>query len=225
VTEAVPDLEPFSGVLRRATSEVHERAHHSTYMDALLGGRLDLDDYATLVVQYWHIYGAIEDGADTLAGDAVVGAFAVDGLRRRPGIAADLAALRGPGWADDLSPLPATAAYAERVREVAATWPGGWVAHHYTRYLGDLAGGQAVRGLLRRTYGVVDDGARFYEFSALGPVPRFRTYYRSLLDAAPWDEVERARIAEEAQRAFELNIAMLAELADTVAPERLARPA
>ncbi len=225
MTDAVPDLEPFSGVLRRATFQVHERAHHSTYMDALLGGRLDLADYATLVIQYWHVYGAIEDGADRLADDPVVGAFAIDGLRRRPGIAADLAFLRGPDWADDLSALPATEAYAERVRALAATWPGGWVAHHYTRYLGDLAGGQAVRGLLRRTYGVVGEGARFYDFASLGPVPRFRSHYRGLLDAAPWDEVERARIAEEAQEAFELNIAMLAELAGTVAPDRLVRPA
>ncbi|GLZ47464.1 biliverdin-producing heme oxygenase [Actinomycetospora sp. NBRC 106375] len=214
--------QPFSQLLRRSTAAAHERAHHSTYMDALLGGRLALDDYATLVVQYWHVYGALEDGADRLADDPVVGGFAVDALRRREAIAADLAALRGPGWADDLPPLPATARYASRIRAMVDEWPGGWVAHHYTRYLGDLAGGQAVRGLLRRTYGVTGDGARFYDFGALGPVPPFRTRYRALLDTAAWDDVERARIADEACHAFELNIAMLADLAGTVPPENLA---
>jgi heme oxygenase len=191
-------------------------------MDALLGGRLALDDYATLVVQYWHVYSELEDGADRLAGDPVVGGFAVDALRRRDAIAADLAFLRGEDWADDLDPLPATAAYAARIRETARRWPGGWVAHHYTRYLGDLAGGQAVRGLLRRTYDVTGDGARFYDFTGLGPVPPFRTRYRALLDAAAWDDVVRARIADEACHAFELNIAMLADLAGTVPPEHLA---
>lgn len=225
MTDAVPYAEPFSAALRRATLEVHERANHSTYMDALLGARLDLVDYAGLVTQYWHVYGAIEDGADRLAADPVAGPFVVEALRRRPAIAADLAFLRGPDWADDLDPLPATAAYAARVREVAADWPAGWVAHHYTRYLGDIAGGQAVRGLLRRSYGVVDDGARFYDFASLGPAKRFRDHYRSLLDAAPWDATERARFVEESQHAFELNIAMLAELADTVPDDRLARPA
>jgi heme oxygenase len=194
-------------------------------MDALLGGRLALDDYATLVVQYWHIYSALEDGADRLGDDPVVGGFAVDALRRRDAIAADLAFLRGAGRPDDLEPLPTTVAYAARIRETVDAWPGGWVAHHYTRYLGDLAGGQAVRGLLRRTYGVTGDGARFYDFAALGPVPPFRTRYRALLDAAglvDWDDVERARIADEACHAFELNIAVLAELAGTVPPEHLA---
>jgi heme oxygenase (biliverdin-producing, ferredoxin) len=217
----VSEHQPFSQVLRRATAAAHERAHHSTYMDALLGGRLALDDYATLVVQYWYVYGALEDGADRLGADPVVGAFAVDALRRREAIAADLAFLRGPGWADDVAALPATTAYVERIRETVEEWPAGWVAHHYTRYLGDLAGGQAVRGLLRRTYGVTGDGARFYDFAALGPVPRFRAQYRGLLDAAAWDDVERARVADEACRAFDLNIAMLAELAGTVPPEHL----
>lgn len=214
--------QPFSQVLRRVTAAAHVRAHHSTYMDALLGGRLALDDYATLVVQYWHVYSALEDGADRLAAHPVVGDFAVDALRRRDAIAADLGVLRGPGWADDVAPLPATAAYADRIRAAVDRWPGGWVAHHYTRYLGDLAGGQAVRGLLRHAYGVTGDGARFYDFAALGPVPRFRTRYRALLDTAGWDDVERARIADEACHAFELNIAMLAELAGTVPPEHLA---
>ena len=78
---------------------------------------------------------------------------------------------------------------------VTDEWPGGWVAHHYTRYLGDLAGGQAVRGLLERTYGVTGNGARFYDVAALGPVPRFRTHYRALLDAVTTGDAEWARAA------------------------------
>jgi heme oxygenase len=53
-------------------------------------------------------------------------------------------------------------------------------------------------------------------------VPAFRAHYRALLDAAGWDDVERARIADEACRAFGLNIAMLDDLAGTVPPEHLA---
>lgn len=219
---SVSEQQPFSQSLRRATAAAHDRAHHSRYMDALFGGRLALTDYGTLVVQYWHIYAALEDGADRLADHPVVGGFAVDALRRRDAIAADLAFLRGPDWADELHPLASTAAYAARIRETVEAWPGGWVAHHYTRYLGDIAGGQAVRVLLERHYGVTGDGARFYDFAALGPVPPFRTHYRALLDAAAWDDVERARIADEACHAFELNITMLRELADTVPPEHLA---
>jgi heme oxygenase len=87
------------------------------------------------------------------------------------------------------------------------------VAHHYTRYLGDLAGGQVVGKVLERTYGVTGPGALFYDFSALGSPSRFRARYRALLDAAPWDDIEQRRVADEAVRAFELNIAVFEELA------------
>ena len=215
------ELEPFHKTLRRATFEIHEQARESIYMDALFGERLDLAHYATLVAQYRHIYAALEDGADRLADHPVVGGFAVDELRRMPAIEADLAFL---GHADP-TPLPATAAYAARIRECVETWPAGWVAHHYTRYLGDIAGGQAVGTLLRRHYGLTGDGNRFYDFTDLGPAVPFRARYRALLDGAGWDAAERDRVVEESRHAFGLNVAMFAELADTVPQERLARPA
>ena len=190
---------------------VHERAHHSAYMTALLDGRLPLADYTLLAEQYVAIYGALEAAADALADDPVAGPFVIDGLRRLPALHADLDAL-GCGVPRI---LPATHAYVERLRTAAGD-PQLFVAHHYTRYLGDLAGGQVVGKLLGRSYGITGAGALFYDFKALGSPSVFRARYRALLDAAPWDEVARARIVAEALHAFELNIAVFEELADEV---------
>ncbi|GAB2956916.1 biliverdin-producing heme oxygenase [Amycolatopsis acidiphila] len=206
---------PFSTMLRESTRDVHERAHRSAFMDALFDGRLPLRAYARLAAQYHFIYQAIEEASDALACHPVGGAFVFDELRRGPALAADLAFLVGEDWAERVTPVPATEDYVRRIRTVAADWPGGYVAHHYTRYLGDLAGGQAVRGLLKRTYGVEGPGALFYHFD-LGNVPAFRKRYRALLDEAPWDEAERRRIVTETLVAFELNVALLADLADEV---------
>jgi heme oxygenase len=81
-----------------------------------------------------------------------------------------------------------------------------------------VAGGQAVAALLPRRYGVTGGGTAFYDFSALGPVPRFRAHYRALLDAAPWDEDERARVVDEVAQAYELNIAMFHDLWERAEP-------
>lgn len=107
--------------------------------------------------------------------------------------------------------------YVRRMREVAFEWPGGYVAHHYTRYLGDLAGGQVVGSLLRRRYGISGAGARFYDFSRVGNPHAFRKRYRHLLDNAGWDAGERRRIVDETLLAFELNISVLTELAAATA--------
>jgi heme oxygenase len=210
---------PISGTLsaelRQATSEVHEQAHHSVYMGALLDGRLPLDAYTLLAEQYGAIYTALEAASDAMAGHPVGGPFVIDELRRLPALHDDLDAL-GSGVPRI---LPSTTRYVERLH-TAATDPERFVAHHYTRYLGDLAGGQVVGRLLQRTYGLSGGGVRFYDFSALGAPPRFRTRYRALLDAAPWDAAARSRVVAEAVHAFRLNIDMLSEMAEEAGLEQ-----
>jgi len=206
------DTRPFSATLRASTLVVHEKANHSTYMDALLGGELTQHGYTQLAIQYYFIYGAIEAVSDRMAGDPIGGEFVFDELRRLPNLERDLAHLVGPDWRSTISPLASTAAYTERIRE-ASGWAGGYVAHHYTRYLGDIAGGQVIRRLLEKNYDVAEAGSLFYHFDEIGSAPKFRDRYRAKLDMAPWDEDERARVVEETLVAFECNVAVFDELA------------
>ncbi|MFP5020264.1 biliverdin-producing heme oxygenase [Pseudonocardia phyllosphaerae] len=210
---------PISGTLsadlRTATREVHERAHHSVYMSALVDGSLPLDAYTLLAEQYSAIYTALEAASDAMAGDPLGGRFVIDELRRVPALHDDLDAL-GSGVPRI---LPATDRYVARLRTAAAD-PERYLAHHYVRYLGDLAGGQVLCRQLNSTYDLSDGGARFYDFTALGPVPPFRARYRELIDTAPWAPGARERIIDEAVHAFELNIAVLDEMATEVGLEQ-----
>ncbi|WP_410636943.1 heme oxygenase (biliverdin-producing) [Amycolatopsis sp. lyj-346] len=206
------DARPFSATLRASTLEVHDRANYSTYMRALLGGELKQDGYTQLAIQYYFVYSAIEAASDAMAGDPVGGEFVFDELRRLPLLERDLAHLVGPDWRATISPLASTEAYVARVRE-ASTWAGGYVAHHYTRYLGDIAGGQVIRRTLEKNYDVAEAGALFYHFDGIGSAPRFRDRYRAKLDTAPWDDTERARVIDETLVAFECNVAVFDELA------------
>ncbi|MEJ3657220.1 biliverdin-producing heme oxygenase [Actinomycetes bacterium KLBMP 9759] len=203
---------PFSQFLRTATSEVHDRAHGSAYMTELLAGRLRVDEYALLAAQLYFVYSALEAAGDALADDPVARPFVIDELRRVPGLVADLEFLVGSDWESRIEALPATRRYTARLREVAQSWPGGYVAHHYTRYLGDLAGGQVVRSVLQRSYGISGAGSLFYDFAHVGNPAAFRRRYRAALDSAPFDAQERERVRDETLRAFEYNIAVLEEL-------------
>lgn len=204
---------PFSTTLRASTRTVHERANHSAYMNALLGNELTLAGYTQLAIQYYFIYQAIEQVSDTMAGDGTGREFVFDELRRLPKLETDMAFLVGPDWRETIRPLAATESYVRRIHE-ASVWAGGYVAHHYTRYLGDIAGGQAIRRLLATNYGVIDEGALFYRFDEIGSAPAFRDRYRAKLDAAPWNETDRTRVVDETLIAFECNVAVFAELAD-----------
>ena len=223
-TIAELDARPFSRVLRESTRTVHEKANHSAYMDALLGGRLRLDAYARLAAQYYFVYRTIEEVGDAMAADGVGGRFVFDELRRLPSLRRDLAFLVGDDWEATIEPLPATTAYTDRIRAAADGWSGGYVAHHYTRYLGDIAGGQVIRRKLEETYGVHGPGTLFYHFDRIDSAPAFRDRYRALLDDAPWDRGERERIVAETLVAFECNVAVFAELTEVIG-ERAGRPA
>lgn len=206
----------FSETLRAATMPAHEVANHSPFITALLGGELSVDAFAALSGQLYFVYSTIEEAAEAMRVDPVGGKFVFDELTRRPALRTDMAHYFGPGWESEVSPLPATQAYCDRIREVAFTWPGGFVAHHYTRYLGDIAGGQAIRHKLRNLHGVTGPGSLFYVFDRVTSPPRFRDNYRELLNTAPWDAQERKQVIMESIRAFELNVGVFGALAENM---------
>ncbi|WP_409236013.1 heme oxygenase (biliverdin-producing) [Streptomyces sp. PA5.6] len=212
-------LTPFSTVIRTASHEEHTEAETSSFMSDLLGGGLGVDAYTRYTEQLWFVYRALEDGAEALREDPVAGPFIRPELARVGELERDLAHLRGADWRTGLAPLPATEAYAARVAECARTWPGGYVAHHYTRYLGDLSGGQIIRGRAERTWGFdrKGDGVRFYVFEGISNPAAFKRSYRELLDgidAVVADELERKRMVDECKFAFALNTAVFRELGD-----------
>ncbi|MGW0816802.1 biliverdin-producing heme oxygenase [Streptomyces viridiviolaceus] len=209
-------MDSFSTVIRTASHEQHVNANTSTFMSDLLGGRLGVDAYARYTEQLWFVYEALEAAAGRLASDPVAGPFIRPELMRLPSLERDLAHLRGPAWRASLSALPTTRAYADRVRECAGRWPAGYVAHHYTRYLGDLSGGQVLRDKAERTWGFAKkgDGVRFYVFEQIPNPAAFKREYRDLLDGIRADDLEKQRVVSECKRAFALNIALLQELGE-----------
>ncbi|SHF09339.1 biliverdin-producing heme oxygenase [Streptoalloteichus hindustanus] len=203
----------FAARLRAAGRERHDHARGRGFVDALVRGRLRLEGYVTLLAQHFHIYAALEEAAERMRADPVAGRFVFDELARVPALRADLRFLLGDRWPERIPASRATADYCAHLREVCFDWPGGFVAHHYIRYLGDLSGGQVVRAAVRRAYDLPDDlGAGFYAFPGVPNPQRFKDAYRELLDTAPWDEAERRRITEETLVAYDHNTRVLDEL-------------
>ncbi len=88
------------------------------------------------------------------------------------------------------------------------------MAHHYTRYLGDLSGGQAIGKILDRTFGLDGAGLSFYEFP-MRPKP-YKDAYRARLDGLDLDAEQIDRAVDEVKIAFNLNQALFNELAENL---------
>ncbi|MGG7452605.1 heme oxygenase (biliverdin-producing) [Plantibacter sp. MPB07] len=204
---------PFSQALRERTSSGHSSSEGADFMSDLMTGKGSKEDYIALVAQHFFIYEALEAAADRMRADAVAAPFISDKLTRLPAIVQDLEFLIGPDWREQITPLPTTARYVARINEVGAVWPGGFVAHHYTRYLGDLSGGQIIRTLMQRQFGFDTNGVGFYLFGDIAKPREFKDTYREQLDAVPWDDEEQARVIDEVMVAYRFNTDLFRDLA------------
>ncbi|MGO3885440.1 MAG: heme oxygenase (biliverdin-producing) [Mycetocola sp.] len=213
---------PFSEALRTRTRASHSSSEGAGFMDDLMSGKGTREDYIAMVAQHYFIYEAIESATERMRRDPIAASFISDALTRLPAIEADLEFLLGADWKQQISPLPTTVDYVKRINEVGATWAGGFVAHHYTRYLGDLSGGQIIRTLMQRQFGFETNGVGFYLFADIAKPKVFKDTYRQQLDDAPWDEDEKSRVIDEVIRAYAYNTELFADLSRAKAAAQVA---
>ncbi|KQZ85549.1 heme oxygenase [Microbacterium sp. Root166] len=208
---------PFSAALRDRSSRAHSSSEHAGFMADLMTGEGTREDYVALVAQHWFIYEALERTAGQMRNDPVASVFISDKLTRLPALEADLDFLVGADWRKSIAPLPTTRRYVDRINEVGATWAGGFVAHHYTRYLGDLSGGKFIGRLMSRRFGFETNGIGFYLFDDIADPKAFKEVYREQLDAAPWDAAEQERVIDEVLLAYSFNTQLFDDLAEAKA--------
>jgi heme oxygenase len=209
-------ITPFSETLKNATWADHESAEGESYLAELMGGRLSEHDYGEMVAQHYFAYIALDGVSRQLADHPVAGRFVFPELYRERALERDLATIYGPSWRSRIVPSKATRTLVARIHQMA-DWPSGYIAHHYTRYLGDLSGGQFIRMELQKIYGYgTGGGVDFYIFDGLGSLPRFKNEYRARLDELELDDRERQRMIREVKLAYQLNTEVLAELLHVV---------
>ena len=205
---------PFSQALRERTWSGHSDSEGAGFMTDLMKGAGTREDYIALVAQHYFIYEALESAEAVFAADAVVAQFATPRLTRLPALEADLEYLLGADWRERIAPLPTTVAYVDRIRRVATErWSGGFVAHHYTRYLGDLSGGQFISRVMQRRFGFESNGVGFYLFDEIADPQEFKQTYRDELDRVEWDAAERERVIDEVLLAYRFNTELFDDLA------------
>ena len=206
---AAPDDDgTFSSAIRAATWGDHGDRERATVMEDTMQMRASIEDYTELVAQHYFMYQALEEASKQLAADPRYAALHPAALVREQNIADDLQLLLGDDWLGKIEAVEATASSADRIREIAAEgWIPGIVAHHYTRYLGDLSGGQMIAKRMKKQHGFDRTGIAFYDFTELGSIAEFKKIYREALDllGEGLDEAERQRMIDEVRLAYRFN--------------------
>jgi len=212
ISETNPRLEGLAFDLDDGTRRSHSVAQNSSFVSGFFRGLSTREAYSKLLTSLYFVYTAMEDTFDSTSDD-MVKKMDNSELRRVEALSVDMEYFYGAGWEKVITPSRAAKKYADRVLEVGRDQPKLLIAHQYTRYLGDLFGGQMMGGMATRSLNLEDgNGVAFYTFDDINSPKDFITTWYQKLNELDLTAKERQEIVDEANYVFELNIEILEEL-------------
>jgi heme oxygenase (biliverdin-producing, ferredoxin) len=198
--------------LREGTKKSHSMAENTGFIACFLKGTVEKNSYRKLVSNLYFVYSAMEEEMAKHQHHPVLSKLFFPELDRKQSLEQDLAYYFGSNWKDQVAPSAATQQYVARIHEVADRNPELLVAHLYTRYMGDLSGGQILKKIAQNAMNLTDGGLAFYEFDRIEDEKSFKANYRKMMDELPIDEAQADLIVDEANDAFGKNMVMFKEL-------------
>ncbi|MGC9502840.1 heme oxygenase (biliverdin-producing) [Baaleninema sp.] len=210
----------LASLLREGTKHSHTAAENTAFMKCFLKGIVEREPFRKLLANLYLVYSTLEEEIQNHLDNPAVKGIYFPELNRTQKLEEDLAYYYGDNWREQIVPVEAGKVYVDRIREVAQTQPELLVAHAYTRYMGDLSGGQSLRTIARSALDLPEDkGTGLHEFDAIAtPEARraFKFRYRDTLNALPVSDDIAHRMVDEANLAFELNRNVMHDLEDEV---------
>ncbi|PPT11336.1 Heme oxygenase [Geitlerinema sp. FC II] len=188
-------------------------AENVGFIKCFLKGTVEKSSYRKLVANFYFVYSAMEEEMERHRNHPILSNVYYPQLNRKSSLEQDLSFYFGSDWRETVAPSEAGQAYVDRIRQVSNEEPELLLAHCYTRYLGDLSGGQILKKIAQQSMGLQDgQGTAFYDFQDIPDEKAFKNEYRQAMNDLPIDEATADRIVDEANDAFKLNMAMFEEL-------------
>ncbi|KAK5884987.1 hypothetical protein CesoFtcFv8_018747 [Champsocephalus esox] len=207
--------EDLSELLAAGTKEVHEKAENTQFVKDFLKGRIRKELFKLGAVALYYTYTAMEEEIERNKDHPhFAPLYFPTELHRREALARDLEYFYGPDWQSEVSCSPAAQRYVDRIHEVGQEDPVLLVSHAYTRYMGDLSGGQVLKKVAQRAMKLppTGEGLEFYTFDGIHSAKEFKQLYRSRMNVLVLDGDIKKRLVAEAVKAFQFNMEVFDEL-------------
>nr|ARW63745.1 Heme oxygenase [Chondria sp. (in: red algae)] len=199
--------------LREGTTKSHSMAENVSFVKSFLGGVVDKKSYRKLLGNLFFIYSAIEEEIEINKHHEVIKFIYYPQLYRRKSLMRDLEYYYGDNWLQLIKPSIATQVYVDRIHKISYNSPELLIAHSYTRYIGDLSGGQILKKIAKSAMQLPDNlGSSFYDFELIQDENMFKNQYRNSLNNIPLNQSQIDQIISEANIAFNLNMKIFQEL-------------
>lgn len=209
-------MSDFAKELKEGTKKSHSAAENTKFVASFLRGVLDPEEYRKLIGNFYFVYSAMEEEMRLFADmkhRSLNKIYFPKELDRTPALEQDLRYYYGPIWRSHIEQSEACKTYVHRIKSLGQEDPLLLLAHHYTRYIGDLSGGQILKGIAQNALNPPKgEGLHFYDFPNIKDAKEFKNLYRSRLNELNLDVSKRNALITEANYAFRLNMYLFDEL-------------
>ncbi|KAJ4923149.1 hypothetical protein JOQ06_016489 [Pogonophryne albipinna] len=136
----------LSAMLAEGTKDSHDKAENCQFVKDFLRGRIKRELFKRGTAALYFVYAAMEEEIEKNEDHPHIAPIYFPAeLHRREALAQDLEYFYGEDWESQISLSAGTKPYVDRIHEVGQRDPVLLVAHSYTRYMGDLSGGQILK--------------------------------------------------------------------------------
>lgn len=199
--------------LRSGTQHSHAATENIGFMKCFVKGVVDRNCFAKFLSNLYFVYSELEAALENNKNHPCVGILYFPELNRKANLEKDLEFYYGSDWQNQIASSAAAQNYIFRIHEVAEKEPELLIGHAYTRYMGDLSGGQMLQKVVQSTLNLVGyQGTSFYNFEQIPDKKAFKNKYREALDKVPVDDKTADIIVAEANNSFSFNMQMAKEL-------------
>ena len=205
----------LAGQLREGTKKSHTMAENTGFVACFLKGVVEKTSYRKLISDLYFVYQAMEEEIERLVLEdhPVIKPIGFKELFRKKTLENDLNFYYGDNWKDEIKISNSAQSYVDRIRLVAKESPELLVGHHYTRYIGDLSGGQILKKIAQKALNLDgNNGLNFYDFQMIKDEKEFKESYSKVLNKLPINQDVADQIINEANEAFTYNMKMFKEL-------------
>jgi heme oxygenase len=201
--------------LYNGTKKSHTAAENVGFMKCFVKGVVDKECFAKFLSNFYFIYTALEIGIESHKHHPAIRGVYFPELNRQDALVKDMEFYYGEQWQEQIKPSPVTQTYLQRLQKLVNCSPELLIGHTYTRYMGDLSGGQMLQAIAQSGLKLQGfQGTSFYNFEQIPDKKAFKGKYRKALNSIPIDNVTAEKIVDEANYAFKLNMQIAQELED-----------
>ncbi|KAL6060286.1 hypothetical protein STEG23_004175 [Scotinomys teguina] len=205
----------LSELLKEGTKEAHDRAENTQFVKDFLKGNIKKELFKLATTALYFTYSALEEEMDRNKDHpAFAPLYFPMELHRKQALIKDMEYFFGENWEEQVKCSEAAQKYVDRIHYVGQNEPELLVAHAYTRYMGDLSGGQVLKKVAQRALKLpsTGEGTQFYLFEHVDNAQQFKQFYRARMNALDLNFKTKEKIVSEANKAFEYNMQIFSEL-------------